>query len=227
MPPISLEDVRRCAGRLCPLPSMARRETLPAGRVSLAGDKHQCYMFLCRLSTGAGHPGSKSGTCFGSNRSCRHAKVGKWDLVVGSVWVWLVPPFPSGFRPRIRARVMLPIAGMTNSVAGTIHPGSESGTCFRTNRPCRLVPAHQGRKIGCIGWWKGQVSSVHPTPPLAGDEPQRYISLATLGCRCSGDVGWSRRPVPEFIPDRSPGHAFVPTTHTRLVPLSLNSYLQS
>ena len=22
---------------------------------------------------------------------------------------------------------------MTNSVAGTIHPGSESGTCFRTN----------------------------------------------------------------------------------------------
>ena len=25
-------------------------------------------------------------------------------------------------------------AGMTNSVAGTVHPGSESGTCFRTNR---------------------------------------------------------------------------------------------
>ena len=24
-------------------------------------------------------------------------------------------------------------AGMTNSVAGTIHPGSESGTCFHTN----------------------------------------------------------------------------------------------
>ena len=29
-------------------------------------------------------------------------------------------------------------AGMTNSVAGTIHPGAESGTCFRTNR--RQVP---------------------------------------------------------------------------------------
>ena len=27
------------------------------------------------------------------------------------------------------------------------HPGSESGTCFRTNRPCRLPPAHQGMKI--------------------------------------------------------------------------------
>ena len=40
-------------------------------------------------------------------------------------------------------------AGMTRPtvVTGTIHPGSESGTCFRTNRSCRLVPAHQGRKI--------------------------------------------------------------------------------
>ena len=39
----------------------------------------------------------------------------------------LVPRFPSGFRPRIGVRGMLPIAGMTNSVAGTIH--------FPTNRP--------------------------------------------------------------------------------------------
>ena len=31
-----------------------------------------------------------------------------------------------------------------------IHPGSESGTCFRTNRLCRLLPAHQGMKIGCL-----------------------------------------------------------------------------
>ena len=58
-----------------------------------------------------------------------------------------VPPLPSGFRPRIGVQGMLPIAGMTNSVAGTIHPGSESGTCFRTNRPCRLAAAHQGMKI--------------------------------------------------------------------------------
>ena len=51
------------------------------------------------------------------------------------------------------------------------------------------------------------------TPPLAGDKPQRYISPSTLGCRCSGDGGWCRRPVPEFIPDRSPGHAFAPIAH--------------
>ena len=28
-----------------------------------------------------------------------------------------------------------------------IDPGSESGTCFRTNRPCRLAAAHQCMKI--------------------------------------------------------------------------------
>ena len=39
------------------------------------------------------------------------------------------------------------------------------------------MPAHQGMKIGCIGWSKGQVSSVPRTPPLAGDKPQRYIFL--------------------------------------------------
>ena len=54
------------------------------------------------------------------------------------------------------------------------------------------------------------MSSAPRTPPLAGGKPQRYISLGTLGYRCSGDGGWSRRPAPEFIPDRSPGHAFLP-----------------
>ena len=32
--------------------------------------------------------------------------------------MWLVPPFPSGFRPRIGVRGMLPIAGMTKRGAG-------------------------------------------------------------------------------------------------------------
>ena len=45
---------------------------------------------------------------------------GIWDLVVGSVWVWLVPPFPSGFRPRIGVRGMLSIAGMTVREIGGI-----------------------------------------------------------------------------------------------------------
>ena len=42
-------------------------------------------------------------------------------------------------------------------------------------------------------------------PSPTGDKPQRYISLATLGSRCSGDGGWCRRPAPEFI--------FVPIAH--------------
>ena len=31
------------------------------------------------------------------------------------------------------------------------HPGSESGTCFRTNRSSRLAPAHQGMKSRSCG----------------------------------------------------------------------------
>ena len=63
-----------------------------------------------------------------------------------------------------------------------------------------------------------------PTPPLAGDKPQRYISIATLGCRCSGDGGWCRRAAPELIPERSPGHAFVLMMLAKPVPMSLNNY---
>ena len=41
---------------------------------------------------------------------------------------------------------------------GTIH--------FRTNRSCRLVPAHQGMKIGCIGWWESSsvIATTHTSP---------------------------------------------------------------
>ena len=47
------------------------------------------------------------------------------------------------------------------------HPGSESGTCFRTNRSCRLPPAHQGVKSGCIGWWESSsVIATTRTSPL-------------------------------------------------------------
>ena len=85
----------------------------------------------------------------------------------------LIPPSATGlqvgtFRP-LRAGI---------EVDWRAHPGSESGTCFHSNCSCRLGPAHQGMKIGCIGWWKGQVSSVPRNPLLAGDKPQRYISLA-------------------------------------------------
>ena len=73
-------------------------------------------------------------------------------------------------------------AEMTNSVAGTIHPGSESGTCFRTNRSCRRVPAHQGMKIGC----KWENSSVIATtlPSWSGlRRNDDWGAGLTKGCR--------------------------------------------
>ncbi len=73
------------------------------------------------------------------------------------------------------------------------HPGSESGMCFRTNRPCRLVPAHQGVKmrpgrwrcLGVVGaalplwipafarmtrWGGGRPARVCRAPPRASRE---------------------------------------------------------
>ena len=60
---------------------------------------------------------------------------------------------------------MLSIAGMASWVAGTYS---------RTNRSCRLAPAHQGMKIGCIGLWKGSgvVCATQPTPSW-GQAPVR------------------------------------------------------
>ena len=57
------------------------------------------------------------------------------------------------------------------------HPGSESGTCFRTNRPCRLAPAHQGMKSRSCGSVQriGTADSASPHPAPAGDKPPRYI----------------------------------------------------
>ena len=65
--------------------------------------------------------------------------------------------------------------------------------------------------LGTANWHGGFRHA--PPRPQRGTSPPRYISLGTLGCRCSDDGGWCRRPVPELIPDRSPGHAFVPIAH--------------
>ena len=43
---------------------------------------------------------------------------------------------------------------MLLKVCGTAHPGSESGTCFHSNRSCRLAPAHEGMKIR-LRWLAG------------------------------------------------------------------------
>ena len=81
----------------------------------------------------------------------------------------LMPPVPSldsGLRRNDECEGIPSDAGMTRPtvVTETIHPGSESGTCFRTNRPCRLVPAHQGMKMRLGRWMCSDV--VGATLPL-------------------------------------------------------------
>ena len=150
---------------------------------------------------GAGiDPGSESGTCFRANRVCRLApahqgmKCRSCGLVqristAGSATPrpdpcggqapalhFLIPPSATGlqvgtFRP-LRAGI---------EVDWRAHPGSESGTCFRTNRSCRLAPAHQRMKKG-----SGVVCATHPAPSW-GQAPALHFScdagLSLLGRR--------------------------------------------
>ena len=117
------------------------------------------------------HPGSESGTCFRTNRSCRLApahqgvKTRSCDLVwrVGTVdsatphpdpcggqapaLHFLIPPSAIG----LQFGTLLPWrAGI--EVDWRAHPGSESGTCSHSNRSCRLAPAHQGMKMRPGRW---------------------------------------------------------------------------
>ena len=140
--------------------------------LSLLGDGGWCR------PAGAGiHPGSESRTCFPTNRPCRLSpahqgmKSGSCGLVqrIGTVDSAEPHPDPCGGQaPRLaKSSTALHFLIPPSAVGlqfGTFrpwragievdwraHPGSESGTCFRTNRSCRLSPAHQGVKIGCIG----------------------------------------------------------------------------
>ena len=140
------------------------------------------------------HPGSESGTCFRTNRSCRLApahqgmKSRSCGLVqrIGTADSATPHPDPSGGQaPALHFLIPPSTFGLQFGtfrrwragieVDGRAHPGSESGTCFRTNRSCRVAPAHQGVKSGALVDGRVQVSSGPPTLPLAGDKPQRYI----------------------------------------------------
>ena len=58
------------------------------------------------------------------------------------------------------------------------HPGSESGTCFRTNRPCRLSPAHQGMKSWSCGLVRRIGTADSATPllrPSGGQAPALHF----------------------------------------------------
>ena len=67
------------------------------------------------------------------------------------------------------------------------------------------------REAGLTKWPAGLAMA-------GGRAPALHFSLSALGCRCLGDGGWCRRPAPELIPDRSPGHAFVPIVYAGWCP---------
>ena len=120
---------------------------------------------------GATGPAGVTGTiCFSTNRSCRLVpayqgmKSGSCGLVhrIGTVDFAEPHPDPCGGQaPALHFLIPPAAIGLQFGtfrpwragieVDWRAHPGSESGTCFRTNRSCRLAAAHQGVKIGCIG----------------------------------------------------------------------------
>ena len=61
------------------------------------------------------------------------------------------------------------------------HPGSESGMCPRTNRSCRLGPAHQGMKSRSCGLVQriGTAGSATPHPDPCGGQAPRLAKSST------------------------------------------------
>ena len=132
-------------------------------------------------------------THFRANRPCRlvpahegmKMRPGRWKClgVVGATLPLWIPAF----------------AGMTNSVAGTIH--------FRTNRSCRFAPAHQGMKSRSCGLVQriGTVDSAEPHPdPSGGQAPALHFLIppSTIGLqfgtfrpwKAGIEVDWSAHP---------------------------------
>ena len=186
-----------------------------------------------RSTAGAVYPGSESGTCFRTNRSCRLApahqgmKIGCIGWWKGSGVVCATHPTPSwGQAPALHSSFdpglsLLGDGGWCRRPApGFNHPGSESGTCFRTNRSCRLAPAHQGMKLDALVGGRVQASSVPRTPPLAGDKPQATSSM-TIGLAVDKvtPVGMSPAGADQFIhPGSESGTCFRTNRSCRRVP---------
>ena len=128
-------------------------------------------------------------------------------------WPWLWTS-PSATSLLFDSRLSLLRGWWSVSPAGVgIHPGSESGTCFHSNRSCRLAPAHQGMKNrSCdLVWRVGAVDSATPLlDPCGGQAPALQDSGICRNDEARRGNRDSRARWDASIPDRSPGHAFVP-----------------
>ena len=128
------------------------------------------------------------------NRSCRLVPAGagtprfeNWVhwLTEGSGGVWATHPAPSwGQAPALHFSCDpgLSLFGrrwLVSPARAGIYPGSESGTCFRTNRPCRLAPAHQGMKSRSCGLVQriGTADSATPHPDPSGGQAPRLATV--------------------------------------------------
>ena len=183
------------------------------------------------------HPGWESGTCFHSNCSCRQpahqgVKSRSCGLVqrIGTADSARPHPDPSGGQaPALHILIPPSAAGLQVGtfrpwragieVDWRAHPGWESGTCFHSNRSWRQ-PAHQGVKSRSCGLVQriGTADSARPHPdPSGGQAPALHILIPPSATGLQ--VGTFRRGEPAskliggHIPDRSPGHAFVPIAH--------------
>ena len=79
-------------------------------------------------------------------------------ICIRSGWLGITTP-PGAIRES-------PLQEILAGVAGAGPPCSESGTCFRANRPCGLPPAHQGMKIGAPVGGFVREAFVPPLRPL-------------------------------------------------------------
>ncbi len=131
------------------------------------------------------HPGSESGTCFRTNRSCRLAPAHQ-GMKKGSGVVCATHPAPSwGQAPALHfsCDAGLSLLGrrwLVSPASAGIHPGSESGTRFRSNRSCLLVPAHQGVKSRSCGLVQriSTADSATPHPdPCGGQAPALHFLI--------------------------------------------------
>ena len=179
-----------------------------------------------------GYPGSWSGTCFRTNRSCRLVpahqgmKRRSCGLVqrIGAADSATPHPDPSGGQaPALHSPLPTPLdSGLrgNDEWKGSLAHSKAVKAHFRTNRSCRLAPAHQGMKSWSCGLVRRIGTPDSATPPIrpsGGQAPALHSPLPTpLDSRLRGNDG----ACPAFREAR----ICVPMTLTRLVPLSLNSY---
>ena len=91
-------------------------------------------------------------------------------------------------RPSVYKSARLAGGEPASRLIGGVHPGSESGTCFRSNRSCRHQPVRQGMKnlelwLGTANWHGGFCQA--PPRPQRGTSPRTTFSRSALGHGCT------------------------------------------